>query len=135
MITILIGTHTRSALRAAIDMAMADGRRFDVVAPRGMLAEVREIVRGRSLVRSEAPAALKISHQPLRVIAHAQRLKKHVLMACQNPQADLILACFHSAKKSAEWLDELIQQEGKLQALRVVRLGDKPSGEEQRNPL
>lgn len=134
MITILIGTRTRSALRAAIDMAMADRRRFDVVAPMRGMHEVAAIVKDHAPIRGPRRELLKTTVPPLRVIAYAQNLAKDAFMACLNPQTDLILACFHSAKKSAEWLDELIRQEGKLEAIRVVRLGDKPSGEEQRNP-
>lgn len=42
MITIIIGTRTQSALRAAIDMAMQDGRRFDVVYRSGWRNSIRE---------------------------------------------------------------------------------------------
>lgn len=138
MITILIGTRTRSALRAAIDMAMADGRQFDVVAPRESIPSVHvQLIERNPHVKvwRTDPEQVKRGEIPLRIIAYAQDVSGNVFLACLNPQTDLILACAQPSKKSAVWLEELLQQEGKLEALRVIRLGDKPSGEEHVYPI
>lgn len=124
MITIIIGTRTQSALRAAIDMAMQDGRRFDVVAPLRGMNELVAIVKDDAPIRGPRRDLLKSKTPPLRVIAHAQHLSKDVFMACLNPQTDLILACCEPSLKSAAWLEKLMQQEGKMEGLRVVRLAD-----------
>ena len=126
MLTIIIGTRTQSPLQAALDMAVADGRRFDVVAPQESVASVRAQVIGRSLtakVWSAEPEQVKRGTIPLRIIARAHEVSRNVFLNSFRPDTHLMLACCLPSSGQAAWLGQLIKQEAEMEGLRVMRLG------------